>query len=188
MVAVRTFIVREGIIALIDDIHTATSSIIAWMAKKRGAYIVGITSEKTEIPSSICDVIVRKDSKTLVQDVINGCKGIGAHLYIPSLNPTPIDQVLQMLTTSAVIVDHIGSMNDISISKLMQKSLFLTAPSVSDYKSLKTELVLTFDEVIAMMQEKPLKISFTEYNFDQINEAFLQVSSSKISSAVVIKL
>ena len=188
MALVRTFIVREGIIALIDGIHTTTSSVMGWMAKKRGAHVVGITSENIQIPSSVCDVIVRTDSKNLVQDVINACKGIGAHLYIPSLNATPIDQIIQILTPSAVIVDHIGCITHISVSKLMQKSLFLTAPSIVDYKSLRTELILTFDEIVAMINERPLQISFSEYNFDQINEAFSQVSSGKSSSAVILKL
>lgn len=188
MATVRTFIVREGIIALIDEINTVTSSVMGWMAKKRGAHVVGITSENVQIASNVCDVVIRKDSKNLVQDVINACKGIGAHLYIPSLNITPMDQVIQMLTPSAVIVDHIGYITDISVSKLMQKSLFLTAPSIVDYKSLRTELVLTFDEVISMMNERPLNISFSQYNLNQINEAFAEVSSGKSSSAVVLKL
>ena len=188
MALVRTFIVREGIIALIDGIHTTTSSVMGWMAKKRGAHVVGITSENIQIPSNVCDVVVRTDSKYLVQNVINACKGIGAHLYIPSLNATPIDQIIQILTPSAVIVDHIGCITHISVSKLMQKSLFLTAPSIVDYKSLRTELILTFDEIVAMINERPLQISFSEYNFDQINEAFSQVSSGKSSSAVILKL
>lgn len=188
MATVRTFIVREGIIALIDEINTVTSSIIGWMAKKRGAHVVGITSEHIQIPSNVCDVVISRNSKNLVQDVINGCKGIGAHLYIPNLNVTPIDQVIQMLTPSAVIVDHIGYIPDISVSKLMQKSLFLTAPAITDYKSLRTELVLTFDEIISMLNERPLKILFSEYKLDQINEAFSEVSSGKSSSAVIIKL
>ena len=185
---VRTFIVREGIIALIDGINTVTSSIMGWMAKKRGAHVVGITSGNIQIPSNVCDVVISRDSKNLVQDVINGCKGVGAHLYIPNLNVTPIDQVIQMLTPSAVIVDHIGYITDISVSKLMQKSLFLTAPSITDYKSLRTELVLTFDEVISMFNERSLNISFSEYKLDQINEAFAEVSTGKSSSAVIIKL
>jgi len=188
MIAVRTFIVREGIIALIDDIHTATASIIAWMIKRRGGYVVGITSRSTKIPSSVCDVIINRDSKTLVQDVINGCKGIGAHLYIPGLHGTQIDQVIKMLTKSAVIVDHIGSIIDLSVSQLMLKSLFLTAPMISDYKSLKNELILSFDEVIGMLRSTPLETSFIEYNFNQINEAFSEVSTAKSSDIIVIKM
>ncbi len=186
MATVRTFIVRDGIQALVDGIDSPTGAVMGWMAKKRGANVIGITSSIAAIPPNVCDIVVRTDSKSFVQDTINACKGIGAHLYIPNLNSTPIDQVIEMLTPSAVIVDHIGCMTNISVSKLMKKSLFLTSPTLRDYKSFRAELVLTFDEVIAMLNEKPLAISFSEYKFDKINEAFAEVSSRKSSSAVVL--
>lgn len=188
MALVRTFIVRDGIQALVEGIHTATGAVMGWMAKKRGAFVVGISGSGTNISPSVCDVVVSTDSKNLVQDVVNACKGIGAHLYIPSLHSTLTDQVIQMLTPSAVIVDHIGCITDISISKLMQKSLFLTAPAMCHYKSLRAELVLTFDEVVAMLNERSLPITFSEYKFSQIDEAFSEVSSGKSSNAVVLTL
>ena len=93
-----------------------------------------------------------------------------------------------MLTKSAVIVDHIGSMIDLSVSQLMLKSLFLTAPMISDYKSLKNELILSFDEVIGMLRSTPLETSFIEYSFNQINEAFSELSTAKSSDIIVIKM
>jgi len=158
------------------------------MIKKRGGYVVGMTPESINLPSNICDVVINTNSKTLVEDVINGCKGIGAHLYIPHLNGTPIEQIIKMLTPSAVIVDYIGSITDFSINQIMAKSLFLTSPSMIHYKSLKNELILTFDEILTTLNSITLQMSFTEYKFDQIDDAFLQVSTAKSSDIVVVKL
>lgn len=187
MSTVRAFIVRNGINVLVDGIHTPASSALGWMAKKRGAFVVGLTSENHAIPSEVCDVVVRSSAENGVADIMNAFKGIGAHLYFPSLERMSTDKLIEVLAVSAVIVDHLGVMTDLSVDQLRQKSLFLTAPSMMDYKTMRSELVLTVDEIVCMLNERNFPISFSEYKFDQINEAFSQVSSGKSSSAVIVK-
>jgi D-arabinose 1-dehydrogenase-like Zn-dependent alcohol dehydrogenase len=39
-----------------------------------------------------------------------------------------------------------------------------------------------------MLNERPLQITFSQYKFSQIDEAFAEVSSGKSSSAVVLNV
>ena len=188
MVAVRTFIIRGGINALVDNIHTATSSTIGWMAKKRGAFVVGITSEESEISPNVCDVVIRSSRDSMVKEILSATKNIGCHVYYPGLSPMPIDKVGEALTVSGVIVDYLNVMQSVPTEIIAAKSLFFTIPSLVDYKSIRSELILTVDEIFAMLSQSPLDIEFVEYSFEKINEAFSEVELGKSPRGVMLKL
>jgi NADPH2:quinone reductase len=188
MALVRTFLVADTTKVLVDGINTATGAVMGWMAKKRGGKVIGITTDNGDISPNVCDNFLNRSSKTLTKDVIDLSGGTGAHLYISTLKYIEAESIIEMLEPAGVILDSIGCITGICISKLMSKSLFMTAPNMSDYKSLRTELILTFDEVVSMLNERPLQITFSQYKFSQIDEAFAEVSSGKSSSAVVLNV
>ncbi len=188
MVAVRAFIIRDGINALIDNIHTATSSVIGWMAKKRGAFVVGITSENTEISPEACDIVIRSAGDTMVKEVLKATKNIGCHVYYPGLLPIPVSNLGDTITVSGVIVDYLNTMSSIPTAIIAQKSLFYTIPSLVDYKSIRSELVLTVDAILMMLSQSSFNIEFSEYGFEKINEAFAATASNQSSQATIIKV
>ena len=187
MIAVRAFIIRGGINALIDNIHTATSSAIGWMAKKRGAFVVGVTSEELEISPNVCDVVIKSTGDAVVKEILSATKNVGCHVYYPGLSPMPIDKVGEALTVSGVIVDYLNVMQSVPTEIIAAKSLFFTIPSLIDYKNIRSELILTVDEVFAMLSQTPLDIEFAEYSFEKINDAFAVTASNKSRQAVVVK-
>jgi hypothetical protein len=188
MVAVRTFIIRGGNNALIDNIHTATSSVIGWMAKKRGAFVVGITSAETEISPEVCDVVIRSTGESMVKEALKATKNIGCHVYYPSLFPIPADNLCDIITVSGVIVDYLNIIPTIPSAIIAQKSLFYTIPSMIDYKTIRSELILTVDEILIMLNQSSFNIEFAEYSFEKINEAFTVTASNKSSQATIIKV
>lgn len=187
MAAVRAFIVKPGMNILVDGIHSATSTFIAWMAKKCGAFVIGIAPENISVTSEICNVIVKND-QDLIKNILNATENIGCHGYFSSLITIPIEKIIEALTVSGVIVDHIGSIGSINMNQLMCKSLFITAPSMMDYKTIKSELILSATEVWGMMiNEKSLQMTYSEYPFDKIENAFAEVADAKSSSIVILK-
>lgn len=188
MVCARAFIIRDGINTIIDCIHTAMSSAIGWMAKKRGAFVIGLTSEDCEILPEVCDVVIYKSSHNLTKDVLSATKNTGAHVYYSGIKPISHEEIFELMTPSGVIVDHLGVLNNIQANMLMQKSLFFTAPSMFDYKTNRSELILTINDIISMNRTQQLPINFSTYQFDKINEAFAEVASCTSKNTVIIKI
>jgi hypothetical protein len=92
------------------------------------------------------------------------------------------------LTVSGVIVDHLNVIQNLQTSLIAKKSLFFTAPSILHYKSIRNELVLTADEIIAIHSKTPFPCDISEFSFEKINEAFREVLSPSSAKAVVLKI
>jgi NADPH2:quinone reductase len=188
MATARAFIVRGGINALIDNIHNPTNAAIGLFAKQRGAFVIGITSENSEISQDVCDVVVHSNDQDLKKDIMSATKNIGCHVYYTGLNPISLEQAVDYLTVSGVIVDHLNVIQNLQTSLIAKKSLFFTAPSILHYKSIRNELVLTADEIIAIHSKTPFQCDISEFSFEKINEAFREVLSPSSAKAVVLKI
>jgi NADPH2:quinone reductase len=187
MATARAFIVRGGINALVDNIHNPTNAAIGLFAKQRGAFVIGITSENSEISQDVCDVVVHSNSQDIKKDIMNVTKNIGCHVYYTGLNPISFEQAVDYLTVSGVIVDHLNIIQDLQTSLIAKKSLFFTAPSILHYKSIRNELVLTADEVMSIHSKTPFQCDISEFSFDKINDAFREVLSPSTARAIVLK-
>lgn len=188
MATARAFIVRGGINALVDNIHNPTNAAIALFARQRGAFVVGITSENAEISQDICDVVIHSNNQDIQKDLMKLTKNIGFHVYYAGLQSIPLDQAVEYLTISGVIVDHLNSIQNLQTSLIANKSLFFTAPSVLHYKSIRSELILTIDEIMSIHSKTPFPSEISEYNFDAINEAFREALSPSSTKTVVLKI
>lgn len=186
MAAARAFIVRGGVNALIENIHSPIASAIGWLAKQRGARVIGLSAEKISTPD-VCDFVINPSAEDITKAVFDATKGIGCHVYYSGLNPLSLGKIVDCLTLSGVIVDHLNVFENLQNDLIAKKSLFFTTPSLLHYKEIRSELVLTIDEIFAINEKVPLQLEVVDYSLDRINEAFNEISLNKTSKAVIVK-
>ncbi len=185
---VRTFIIRQNINALIWGIHNPTSMMIALMAKQRGAFVVGVTSEKTDVSSEVCDIVIPDNADNISDAIVKATNGTGVHVFYNSIDAQPLENVVKAMVLSGVIVDHLNIMKNVAVPLIASKSLFFTAPSMAHYKSIRSELILTVNEAIAFIEQHNVQLTHVESNFDEINNVFPTITQGKNTAALVLVL
>lgn len=184
MLTVRTIIVRDKMKVIVDNIDSPTGSIIGWFAKERGAFVVGIQQNHSTI-SGCADVILQANDPTLSKDLLQNAPN-GYHIYfsggIQNLNFTTISRHILPI---GVIVDSFGSIKDFDGKLLGSNSLFYTRPQLKDYKFMREEMVLTFEDLKFRLQAFQPQIVINTIPLAQIDHAFANFAQS--NQAFIIK-
>jgi hypothetical protein len=109
------------------------------------------------------------------------------HQKILRYHSITFEKAVDCLTLSGVIVDHLNVIQNIPTALIAKKSLFFTSPSVIHYKSIRSELVLTVDEIMSIHSKTPFPLEISQHPFDQIDNAFAEASSQSNTKAVTLK-
>jgi NADPH:quinone reductase-like Zn-dependent oxidoreductase len=172
MLTVRVIIVREGMHVIVDNIDTPTGTIIGWLAKQRGAKVLGINHSQKEISHESADWIISKSNPQILQQ-INELMGGVAHIYFTgSLATIDTKIITEALAPMGVIVDSFSSIENFSVDLLTKKALFFTRPQLEIYKSKRTEIILTLKDLETRLKESQPQIEVESFKLDDIQIAF----------------
>jgi NADPH:quinone reductase-like Zn-dependent oxidoreductase len=173
MLTVRTIIVRQGMRLIIDNIDSPTGAIIGWFAKERGAsFIVGINYSYSNTAISGVDLILDAKDPQLENKLFESSQD-GYHIYFSGgVNNIDFSLIAKNIIPIGVIVDSFGTITNLDLLLLGEKSLFYTRPQLIHYKSIRSEMVLTMEDLKERFQiYKPL-VEYTILPLEEINIAF----------------
>ncbi|CAL7960826.1 Quinone oxidoreductase 1 [Alphaproteobacteria bacterium] len=190
-ITTKTFVVRSGTLALVHDVAVSTGQIVAQFAEHRGARVLGtIKDEEEKVLAGIgCSDILHYSSPSLAKEVMQATNNSGVHVVYDNLGRLTFGASLASLVTFGVMVSYgcsTGYVGNFDLNVLGRKSLFLTIPSVFDYKSIRSEIILTAAEIFDMLMQKMLQVSYKEYKFAQLEEAFGAVEKRQVKTSVVL--
>ncbi|MFK7761174.1 MAG: zinc-binding dehydrogenase [Candidatus Midichloriaceae bacterium] len=191
----RVYIVDSKSIVLIHNVSSSIGYILAQWANDLGAIVIGSVDSDSKTTFALecgCRKVVNYQSENWEQEIIEFTKGYGVNIIYDSLGGIIHDKNIACLTKMGILVYYgakLNQMSSIDIAKISAKSLYITFPSIFDYKSNKMERVLCADEVFGMIIHDRIKITICdEFSLDDITQAYEKVRSNNIMGSAIIKI
>ena len=188
----RVYLVRPEIILLIHDATSGIGHILAQWANILGAIVIGSVDHDNKKDFALehgCHKVLNYNAEVWDKDVMEITKNYGVNVVYDPLGKKTFDASIRCITKMGIMVcygEKSRSIGDIDIAKLSEKSLYITRPSVFDYKSNKMELLLTADEVFSMISSGKIKISIdSEYSLDNIKEAHRKLKNNEAVGSMI---
>jgi NADPH2:quinone reductase len=135
-----TYPLKPGDTCLIHAAAGGVGLLLAQMAKKRGARVVGTvsTEEKAALAREAgCDLVVRYTEQDFLEEVKRFTGGRGVNVVYDSVGQTTFEKSLDCLAPRGLLVlfgQSSGPVPSFNLGLLSQKgSLFLTRPSLAHY-------------------------------------------------------
>lgn len=191
----RTFIISHQTNVLVHDIFSIAGQVIAKFAKSRKpSVIIGTVQSEQQLKEAldmgICTHVLLYNSENFVQNVMKITNNIGVHVVYDGVGSDFIMHksidVLCMFGMLVLFNESIFRIQNVSVLELAKKSLYLSVPSVFDYKRIREEFVLTVYEIFSMMTNGSLPTNYIEYKMAGLKEALDTISNKKTSDAVII--
>jgi NADPH2:quinone reductase len=122
-----------------------------------------------------CSMVINYSDLNFEEKIMDFTNGVGINVVydsIGSLNLLKILNVMQYCGLFVSLGQNSGLNLKISMQKIMEKSIFITRPSLFDYKSSVDELRLTAIEVFNLLRKKVLNPNLNNiYKFKDLRES-----------------
>ena len=191
----RVFIVNSNVIVLIHNVTSGIGYILAQWANDLGAVVIGSVDDNSKDEFAYncgCKKVINYKSENWVKEIIEFTKGYGVNVVFDSLGANVFEGNIQCLTKMGILVCYSQkskAMTNIDSGKIAEKSLYITFPSIFDYKSNKMERVLSSDEVFAMVKSGRIKVEIAgEFSLDTTNQAFEKIKNNNVMGSLVINI
>lgn len=161
--AVSTFPLREGHVALVHAAAGGVGALLVQVAKQRGARVFGTASTKhLDIARDAgADLVIDYTTTDFESEVMRATDGRGADVVYDSVGKTTFDKSLAVLARRGMLVlfgQSSGPVPPVDPSRLARNSFFLTRPSLAAYSATPDELAWRAGEVAAWISEGKLKL------------------------------
>jgi NADPH2:quinone reductase len=197
----KVYVCKSGeTVLLITNPLGALGHIIAQIARFLDLKIIAcVENDESGKKKQICeklgyfDLIVEIDKKeTLFDKIMEFTNGYGIHLVIDTIGGPNLKRLLESMLYCGVFVS-LGQNSGIDLSvnlRLLQnKSIFLTRPSIFDYKSYVHELRLTAFEIFSLYLSGDLKPKINKiYKFNELENLIDDAEKRKIRFMNLIKV
>jgi len=189
----RTFITSLGMGVLIHDAATVVGQYLSAWAAYRGALVIGtIASDETKqiALDAGCHHVFNYKSEDWVGEVIKCTEGLALNAVYDSIGRDTFHKSLDCLRTCGIMISYdqtSGLIESIELKKLQEKSLFLTCPTITDYKANRKELVLSAEEVFAVIRKNVLKVNIAaKYELKEAVAAHRLLESAQTTGSIIL--
>ena len=191
----KVFLVNSNIIVLIHNITSGVGYILAQWASDLGAIVIGSVDDDSKNNFALkygCKKVVNYKSENWAQEVMEFTKGYGVNVIYDSLGKDAFESNIKCVTKMGILVCY-GSkskaMTNIDVNKIAEKSIYITFPSMFDYKNNKMERVLSSDELFSMIQAGRIKVEISEeFSLDNSSQAFEKIKNNNVMGSLVINI
>lgn len=193
----RTFIVSTLSNVLVHDITSTTGQIIARFAKNRKPHmLIGTVPSSQQAKEAqeydVCNHIVNYNSENFASEVAKLTNKTGINVVYDGIGSKFIThksiEVLDLFGMLILYNMSIFEIQQMPTLELAQKSLYMSCPSVFDYKSIREEFVLTADEIFSLIADGVLSMSYIEYKMAGLQEALNTIANQKSPDAIIITM
>jgi len=192
----RTFFVNKDNTILINDPLSGVGQLLCVLAKHYGAKVLASfdgNEEQHKILQGlgVAEAINLRDGnfKEKINEIT---KKRGVHAAFDSFGSKTFDASLECLSDFGLMVnmiDSCGTPCNVDINKLFAKSTFITSPDLLVYKKDRAELLLSGNEIFALIEQKVIKPNlYKKYKFAEIKEAQADLESGRVVGQTVVLL
>jgi NADPH2:quinone reductase len=176
----RVFIVNSNIIILIHNVTLGIGYILAQWANNLGAVVIGSVDDDS------------KNNFALKCGCKKFTKGYGVNTVYDSLGKDTFEGNIKCITKMGMLVCYgpqSKTIANIDSNKIAEKSLYITFPSIFDYKSNKMKRVLSSDELFSMIEAGRIKVEISdEFGLDNANQAFEKIKNNNVMGSIIINI
>jgi NADPH2:quinone reductase len=190
--AFRVYIVRSGVAVLIHSAASAVGQLLAQWCNNLGAVVIGTvgSEHKREVALQGCHYVFNYKTEEWVGKVKEITKGVGVNVVYDSLGAATFNKSLDCLIPIGLMVlygQSSGPVAPIDPQLLWKKSLFLTCPSLFEYKKNRMELILSANEVFKNIIDGKLKINIAaEFPLEQAAEAHMLLETGTSTGSIIL--
>lgn len=189
----RVYIVRQGFAVLIHAAAGGVGQLLSQWCNSMGAFVVGTvgSDEKIKIAKENgCHHAINYNNPEWLSQVMHVTKGFGFHAVYDSVGKATFEKSLQSLVPMGIMVSYGGSsgaVESVDMSLIGEKSLFITRPTLFDYKKGRMELVLSAQEVFANIADGTLRPNiYAEMPLEQASEAHKLLESRAATGSIIL--
>ncbi len=191
----RVFIVNSNIIILIHNVTSGIGYILAQWADSLGAVVIGSVDDDSKNNFALkygCKKVINYKSENWVQEIMEFTKGYGVNAIYDSLGNDTFEGNIKCITKMGILVCYgpqSKTITNIDSNKIAEKSLYITFPSIFDYKSNKMERVLSSDELFSMIKAGRIKVEISdEFGLDNASQAFEKIKNNNVMGSIIINI
>lgn len=173
----RTFYVTKNHTVLIYSAAGGVGQFMCQLAKHYGAKVIGAvgSNDKIQLVKSLgVDAAFNYNDESFVDEVKSFTKNQGVDVIYDFVGAATFEKTLKLAGNFSLTVlcgFASGTVPPIDITRLSAVSGFLTAPHLFFYKQDRNELILSANEIFAMIEKKILKPNlYKRYKLDKIEE------------------
>lgn len=188
----RTLAVVQGMGILVHDAASVVGQYLAKWVSASGAFLIGAVKDDNEAEiakKSGCHHTVIYGKGSLADQIKSCTGGLLLNAVYHSIDPAMVPESLECLRAIGMLIvfdQPPNKLGSIDLAKLQEKSLFITCPTINDYKYNRKELVLSAEEVFAMIRKQELEVAIDGiYKLDKVSEAHKAFESSYASIVIV---
>jgi NADPH2:quinone reductase len=169
----RTFYVKPGDKILVHAAAGGLGSLLCQYAYHLKATVIGTvgSQEKAEYAKAYCHHVINYREQDFVKQVYDITAGQGVSVVFDSVGNDTFNKSLDCLVKFGLMVSYGQSSGQVPLFEpalLRKNSLFLTYPSIYDYKHNRMELILSADEVWNLIKNQIIKSNiYRKYSLEE---------------------
>jgi NADPH:quinone reductase len=190
----RTFFVNKDTFILVNNVANGVGRLLASLGKHYGAKVLATCSSELEynsVSSLGIDLLIDISKDDFIEKVLSFTKSGGVNVVYDFFGSKTFLKSLECLAFFGLLVNlenSYGQESNLDITKLFSRSAFVTSPSLSVYKQVRQELLLSSNEVFALVQKKVISANIKKYKFAEIRQAYTDLADGKILGQLVVEL
>ncbi len=189
----RVYALRQGAVVLIHNATSQVGYLLAQYSKLCGAVVIGTIDDDAKKDFALshgCHYTVNHKTSDWSKEVLQITKGHGVNVAYCFSNKDLTKQIISCVTKMGIVSCYGGIDNQLQISnprEIFDNSLYITFPSIFDYKKNKMELILSADDLFNHILSKNLKISIdSEWNFENLDQLHTKLKQNNYSGSTVV--
>lgn len=189
----RVYIASLAKKILIHSVAGGVGHILCQWAKFLNLDIVGTvgSDEKIDYARSIgCNYVINYRTQDLVAEVAKYTDFGGVGVVYDSVGKDTISKSLECLWSMGICISYgesSGVYNQINPNDLIDNCLYFTKPNLIKYKSIRSELVLSANELFEALNKGIVRPKITSYKFDEVAKAHNEIANRKNVGSIILK-
>ena len=191
--ATRTFLAKRGTSVLVHAAAGGVGQLLTQWCNNMGAYVIGTVgsdSKKKLASESGCHEVINYNTEDWITKIKDFSKGWGVNAVYDSVGKTTYDGSLEVLSKMGILVLYgatSGKVDNINVSKINEKSLFITSPSLFHYKINRKELILSANELFNNLKDGNIKVRIqAELPLVEAAKAFSMLESRDTMGSIIL--
>ncbi len=190
----RAFLIREGLTILVHDVVNPLNQILVqWACINKDVRVIGTVAndEHRQMALGIgCSHVMNYNSENWDKELIEHTSGIGVKAVYDSVGKKTFEKSISVLTQLGLLVSYgysTGSIGKIDFEQVFKRSIFVTSPSLFEYKNNRMELILSASEVFTLLGNDKIKMPTVEkYQLSDVQNAHRSVEAGSTNSIVLV--
>jgi NADPH2:quinone reductase len=189
----RAYVVSSGIAILVHNAASVVGQYITNWARSVKAVIigtVGFDEHKQIAVDAGCYSVFNYKTEDWVKGVFNTTNGYALNAVYDGLGKQTLISSIDCLQPCGILLCYEqapGSLGSLDLAKLQERSLFLTCPSITNYKKNRKELLLSAEDIFNAIRNGTILVNIAaKYSLQDAAMAQSELESGNTIGSIIL--